>query len=189
MQDAVTFVISALFDLLVITFLLRLLLAWVRADYRNPLSQFVVKVTNPLVIPARRFIPSVGGIDAATVVVLLVLQSLATAILVKLACVGDAAIGQIVLLGLVRLVHLVLNLYFWLIIVYVLSSWIGTGGYNPVLAVLASVVTPLLAPLRRFIPPIGGFDLSPVFALLAIGFLERLMPSGLQMAGLICLRF
>ncbi len=189
MQDALTFVISALFDLYVITFVMRLILAWVRADFRNPLSQFVVKVTNPLVIPARRFIPAVSGIDTATLLLLVVLQSLATGILVKLACVGDAELGQIVVLGLVRLVHLVLNLYFWLIIVYVLSSWVGTGGYNPVVALLSAVVAPLLAPLRRFIPVIGGFDLSPVFVLLAIGFIERLVPSGMQLTGLICLRF
>lgn len=189
MQNAFTFVVSALFDLYVITFVLRFLLARARADFRNPLSQFVVKVTNPLLMPARRFIPPIGGLDTATLLLIVLLQSIGTAILVKLACVGDAGIGQILTLGLVRLVHLVLNLYFWLIIVYVLSSWVGSGGYNPVLAVLSSVVEPLLRPLRRIIPTIGGLDISPVFALLAIGFLERLVPSGVQLAGMICLRF
>lgn len=189
MQDAFTFIISSLFDLYVITFFLRLLLAWTRADFRNPLAQFILKLTNPLVLPARRFIPSVAGIDTATLVVLLVLQSLATAILVKLGCLGDAQIGQILELALIRLVHLVLNMYFWLIAVYVLSTWINQGGYNPAVAVLAAIVEPLLAPFRRIIPPIGGFDLSPVFVFLAIGFLERLIPGGAQLTGLVCLRF
>jgi YggT family protein len=187
MQSALTFLTSALLDLYVIAFVLRLVMAWMRADFRNPLAQFIVKVTNPLVIPARRFIPSIGGVDTATLVVLLAVQSLSTAIVVQLACVGGADIGQIVVYGLFRLAHLVLNLYFWLILVYVLASWIGQGGYNPAIAILASLVDPLLAPIRRLIPTIAGFDLSPIVAFLAIGFVERLIPAGTAFVGLVCI--
>ena len=189
MQNAFTFIIAALSDLYVMTFFLRLVLAWVRADFRNPLSQFIVKVTNPLVIPARRFIPPVRGLDLATLVVLLALQILVTGILVQITCGSDALGGQVVMLALVRLVGLALNLYFWLLVVYVVASWVGQGGYNPAVAILASLVEPLLAPLRRIIPPIGGFDISPVFAFLAIGFLQRLIPSGQQLTGLLCAQF
>jgi YggT family protein len=188
-QNAFTFIISSLLNMYVITFFLRLVLASARADFRNPLAQFIVKVTNPLVIPARRIIPAVGGLDTATLVILLVVQTIATAILVKLSCVGEAQISQIVLFGLVRLVHLILTTYFWLIIVYVVSSWVSPGGYNPALAMLGAVVEPVLAPFRRLIPTIGGLDLSPVFVFLALGFLERLIPGASQVTGLVCLRF
>lgn len=188
MQNAFTFLLSAVLDLYLIAVFLRLLLGWVRADYRNPLSQFVVKVTNPLVIPARRFIPAAGGLDLATVVVLLGLQLVATALLVQIAC-GGGSLGQIAVLGCMRLVSLVLNLYFWLLIVYVIASWISPGGYNPALAVLATIVEPLLAPLRRILPPIAGFDLSPILAFLAIGFLQRLLPGGPALSGLLCAAF
>jgi len=188
-QNALTFILSSVLNMYVITFFLRLTLAWGRADFRNPLAQFILKVTNPLVIPARRFIPAVGGLDTATLAVLLVLQSLATAVLVKFACVGDATIGQIVVFGLIRLVHLILTAYFWLIIVYVVSSWVSPGGYNPALAMLGAIVEPVLAPFRRFIPPIGGLDLSPILVFLAIGFLERVIPGASQVTGLVCLRF
>jgi YggT family protein len=188
-QDGFAFLLSNVFNLYVITFFLRLTLAWARADFRNPLAQFVLKITNPLVIPARRFIPALRRIDTATLVVLIIVQSIATAILVKFACVGDGTIGQILVFGLVRLVHLILTLYVWLIIVYVVSSWVSPGGYNPALALLAAVVEPVLAPFRRIIPPIGGLDLSPVAVFLAIGFLERIIPGASQVTGLMCLRF
>ncbi|MCC7258255.1 MAG: YggT family protein [Gammaproteobacteria bacterium] len=188
MQNALTFLVSALLDIYIIAFFLRLALGWVRADYRNPLAQFVVKVTNPLVIPARRFIPSLGGMDLATVVVLVALQLLATGLLVQIAC-ADATVGQVVVLGLMRLVTLVLNLYFWLLIVWVIASWVSPGGYNPALAVLGAMLEPLLAPLRRVIPPVAGFDLSPIFVFLAIGFVQRLLPSGQALSGLFCAAF
>jgi YggT family protein len=187
MQSALVFLTSALLDLYVISFFLRLVMAWVRAEFRNPLAQFIVKITNPLVIPARRFIPAVAGLDTASLVVLLVVQSLATAIIVQLACVGGAAVSQIVIFGLMRLAHLVLRTYSLLMLVYVVTSWVNTGGYNPAIALLASVVEPLLAPFRRIIPTIGGLDLSPVLALLAIEFLNRLIPAGPGTAGLVCI--
>ena len=189
MQHAFTFIIVALSDLYIMTFFLRLALAWARADFRNPMAQFIVKVTNPLVIPARRFIRPVGNLDLATLVVLLALQILATGVLVQITCGGDAQGGQIVALALTRLVELVLNMYFWLLLVYVVASWVGQGSYNPAIAVLAALVEPLLAPLRRIIPPIGGLDISPVFAFLAIGFLQRLIPGGPQLTGLLCAQF
>jgi YggT family protein len=189
MANAFTFIIAALFDLYVMTFFLRLALAWSRADFRNPLAQFIVKVTNPLVVPARRFIPAIGSLDTATLVVLVVLQSVATGVLAQLACLGSPEVGQIVVLGLVRLVHLVLRTYSLVLLVYVISSWIGQGGYNPALAMLAGLVEPVLAPFRRFIPPVGGFDLSPLFALLLIEFLNRAIPPGAALAGVACAPF
>ena len=103
MQNAFIFIVGALFDLYVITFFFRLVLGWSRADFRNPLAQFVVKVTNPLVVPARRFIPPIGKLDLATLVVLIVLQSLATWVLMRMACVGDPEALQVIGTGLLQL--------------------------------------------------------------------------------------
>ena len=189
MQNALTFLTSAILDLYVVTFYLRLVLGFIRADFRNPLAQVIVKITNPLVLPARRFIPSMAGLDMATIVVLIVLQSLATAILVQLACAGGAEIGQVVAFGLLRLVHLVLRTYTVLLLIYVVSSWIAPGGYNPALALLASLVSPVLAPFRRVIPLLGGLDLSPLAALLIIEFLHRLIPASPLTVGLVCVPF
>ena len=189
MQDAFTFVISALLDLYVIALVLRLVLGLQRADARNPLAQAILKVTDPLVLPARRFIPAAGRLDTATVVILLLVQLLGTGMLASIACAGHSTPGQIMALGLLRLVHLVLRTYFLLTIVYVISSWFSPRGYNPALAMLAAIVEPVLAPFRRFIPALGGLDLSPIFALLAIEFVNRLVPSGYGVVGMVCMPF
>jgi YggT family protein len=189
MRNALTFITSAILDLYVATFFLRLALGWVRGDFRNPLAQFIVKVTNPLVLPARRFIPSLGGLDVATLVVLVLVQSLATAVLVQLACAGGAEVGQIVAFGMLRLIHLILRIYSLLLIIYVISSWFAPSGYNPALALLGALVGPVLAPFRRVIPLIGGIDVSPIAVFLLIEFLHRLIPSGPMRVGLVCVPF
>ncbi len=186
MQDALIFVFRVLIELYIITFVLRLILQWIRADARNPLVQFILRVTNPLVVPLRRYVPNAWGFDTATFIVLFVIQTLATTALLNVACTVAPHVGQIVSLSLLRLVHLVLNVYLFLILAYVILSWIGQGGYNPAVSLLGNIVQPALRPLRRWIPPIAGIDLSPLFALIIIGFVMRLLPSGRAITGLAC---
>jgi len=186
MQNALVFIFRTLLDLYIITFLLRLVLQWVRADFRNPLSQFIVRVTNPLVIPLRRLLPPIGRIDTATVLVLLALELAATAILVNVACVGAPGIGQLFVLAVLRIIQLVLRFYLFVVLIYVILSWVNPGGYNPATALLAAIAEPALRPLRRLIPPIGGLDLSPLFLLIGIQAVTMLLPVGRAMGGLIC---
>ncbi|MEE8280914.1 MAG: YggT family protein [Gammaproteobacteria bacterium] len=189
MEDALIFVFRSLIELYIITFVLRLIMQWIRADTRNPLVQFILRVTNPLVVPLRRYVPTAWGFDTATFVVLFVIQALATTALLNVACTVTPHIGQIISLSLLRLVHLALNVYLFLILAYVILSWIGPGGYNPAVSLLGNIVQPALRPLRRWIPPIAGIDLSPLFALVLIGFVMRLLPSGRAITGLACASF
>jgi YggT family protein len=186
MQDALTFIFRSLLDLYILTFVLRLTLQWVRADFRNPLSQFILRVTNPVVLPFRRLLPPVGGLDTATVVAALALQLIATVVLIKLACIGNPDILQLAGLAALRLVHLLLRIYFFAIIAYVIIGWVAPGTYNPMTSILAAMVEPVLAPLRRLIPPIAGLDLSPIFAILAVQALTMLLPTARLMSGLLC---
>ena len=186
MRDALIFILRTLLDLYIITFVLRLILQWVRADFRNPLAQFIVRITSPLVRPLRRLIPAAGGLDTATLVVVLLLELLMTVVLINLACLGEASISQILLLTLLRLVYLILRIYLFIILVYVILSWIGPGTYNPAVNLLAAIAEPVLKPLRRLIPSIGGFDLSPLFALIGIQALTMVLPVGQAMSGLVC---
>ncbi len=186
MQNALVFVLRTLFDLYVLTFALRLLLQWAAVDKRNPLVQFILRITNPLVIPLRRLLPSIGRIDTATVVLLLGLQLVATTLLVRIGCVAEPAILQILALALLSVVKLVLNVFTWAMIIYVVLSWVSPGGYNPGAAVVAAIVEPVLAPFRRLIPLIGGLDLSPLFALIAIQALAMLLPVDRVVSGLRC---
>ena len=189
MQNALIFVFRTLLDLYIITFVLRFILQWIRADVRNPLTQFIIRITNPLVIPVRRVVPAVGGIDSATVLVVLLLELVATAVLIQLACVGTPDAAQVFLLAIFRLINLVLRIYLFVILFYVILSWITPGTYNPAISLLAAIAEPVLQPIRRLIPPIGGLDLSPLFALIGIQAITMLVPVGRVMGGLVCSAF
>jgi YggT family protein len=186
MQNALLFILRTLFELYVLTFALRLVLQWAAVDKRNPLVQFILRVTNPLVIPLRRVLPSIGRIDTATVVALLVLEIAGTALLVRIGCVGDPAIWQMLSLAALSVVRLALNVFTWSIIIYVILSWVSPGGYNPAAALVAAIVEPVLAPIRRLIPLIGGIDLSPLFALIALQALAMLLPTNRVLSGMLC---
>jgi YggT family protein len=165
MQNALIFLVKTIADLYLLTFLLRFILQWVRASYYNPLSQFVLKVTSPLVVPARRALPSVGGIDVATLVVLVALECVVTWVLIKL--VGAAvSVPAFLLFVLLRLVALTLWFYTVAMFVFVVLSWFAGRVHGPMAMLLADIVEPLLRPVRRALPPIGGFDLSPLLVLL-----------------------
>jgi YggT family protein len=165
MQSALIFLVKTLADLYLLTFLLRFILQWIRASYYNPLSQFVLRVTAPLVIPARRVIPSVAGLDVPTLLVLTLLEALVTWLLLKLVGV-TAPLGTFALLTLLRLVALTLWLYSVALFVYAILSWFGDRGRNPLATVLGEIVAPILAPVRRVLPPIGGLDFSALLVML-----------------------
>ncbi len=186
MSQALTFLLGTLLNLYIGIFFLRLILQYVRADYRNPVSQFIVRVTNPLVAPLRRNIPAIGNIDTATLLVLVTLEILATVLLISLDCGQAPNIIQIIQIAALRLVYLMLRVYLFAIAIYAILSWVSPGGYSPVSSLLATIVAPVLAPIRKLIPPIGGFDLSVLFAFIAIQFLTMLLPIGNVMAGLLC---
>jgi YggT family protein len=186
MRDALTFVFRTLLDLYIITFVLRLILQWVRADFRNPLTQFVLRVTNPLVIPARRLIPPAGNLDTATLVVVLLLELLMTLVMINVACLGSAGIGQIIALTALRVVYLTLRIYLFIILIYVVLSWISPGTHNPAVSLLSSIADPVLRPLRRVIPTIAGLDLSALFAIIGIQAFTMILPIGPAMGGLVC---
>lgn len=172
--NAVVFIIDALARLYLLVLLLRLILPLMRADFQNPLAQAILKLTSPLVIPVRRILPPVGRIDTATVVIAFGIQYLA---LFLIALIKGSSPGIVTLLiaSAISLILLTLNLFFWLIIIRIVVSWISSGGYNPAVAIVYALTEPLLRPFRRLIPPLGGFDISPVFVLIALGALMRLV--------------
>ena len=122
MQSALIFILRTLFDLYVLVFVLRLLMQWARVDTRNPFVQFILRVTNPLVMPLRRLLPPIGRLDSATLMALLGLQMLGTALLVQVGCIGKPGIAPILLITVLGIVRLVLTVFFWAIIIYAVLS-------------------------------------------------------------------
>jgi len=181
MTSALIFLIRTIADLYLLMFLLRFILQWVRASYRNPLSQLVQKVTSPLVVPARRVLPSVAGLDLPTLVVLIVLESLVTFLLLVIVHYPLSISGLLFLVAL-RLVSLTLWFYSVALFVYVLLSWFGDRSGGPMGSVLAEIVEPLLRPVRRLVPPIAGLDLSALLVMLVFqaGLIALALPPFLR---------
>jgi YggT family protein len=167
MQNSLIFLVKTISNLYLYAFLLRFVLQWVRADFYNPISQFVLKATDPLVLPARRMLPSARSIDLPTLIVLFVLQALATWILLSIAG-ATVSVGTFLQLVVLRTLALTLSLYLICIFAYVILSWFAQAQYSPVAALLADIVNPILRPVRRIVPPIGGLDLSALLVLLLI---------------------
>ncbi|MBI5462017.1 MAG: YggT family protein [Gammaproteobacteria bacterium] len=170
----VEFLISTLFSLYVLVLMLRFLLAWVRADFYNPVSQFLVKATNPLLVPLRRVIPPMGGIDMASVLLMLAVQMLAIALILLLRG-GGIGIQALIFISLAELTDLAFKVFIYSIVIQALLSWINPGTYNPAVNLLHSLTEPVLRPVRRLLPPIGGMDLSPLLAVLVLEVLRRLI--------------
>jgi YggT family protein len=172
-MDALLYIVNALVTLLVIAFLLRLLLPLVRADLRNPLGEAVFKLTNPLVLPLRKLLPPVRSFDVASLVALLLVQFAGTTLMRVLAGVGLRP-EAILVGGLRELLLTVLQFYFFAVLAYALLSWFSGAGYSPAGRVLARLVEPLLAPIRRVVPPLGSLDLSALILLIVLQALQRL---------------
>jgi YggT family protein len=171
---ALIYLISTLTDLYVAAILLRLLLQWVRADFYNPLSQFLVKVTNPVLVPARRIIPSIGKLDTASVVVMLLLE-LAQLVVINLLAQSAYGFQFLLLFAFQKLLVTLLVTYFVLIIARVLVSWIAAQSRHPLIPLIYQLTEPVLRPISRLLPPIGGIDLSPLVVLIALRFLLLLL--------------
>jgi len=180
--NAGVFLIQTVFGLYLVAVMLRFLLQMTRADFYNPVSQFLVKVTNPPLIPLRRLIPGLVGIDMAAVVLLLVIQAVEL-VLVGLVQGFSLAIPGLLVLTVAELLNLLLNIYFFTILIQVILSWVNPGGYNPAVALLYSLNEPILSRARRVIPPISGFDLSPIVVFIGIQLIKMLMVSPIADVG------
>ena len=168
------FLITALFDLYILAVMLRFLLGAVRADFYNPISQFLVRITNPLLTPLRKVIPGIRNFDTASVVLMLTLQLIAL-ILVVLLRGAMPPMTTLVITAVIKLLLLLINVYFFCIIIQVIISWINPGQYNPALGLLHSITQPVLRPVQRLIPPVSGIDISPVFAIIGLQVLRMLI--------------
>ena len=167
-MDALIFIVESVLSLAVFAFLLRFLLPLMRVDFRNPLSQAVLSLTNWLVLPLRRVLPPIRRMDTASLVALVAVQLLATFLMFRLRAGALIPVMPLVKLGLISLVTSTIRLFQVLIFVYALLSFIAPGTYSPVVGLLSSLCEPLLRPLRRVLPVIGGLDFSPLVALIGL---------------------
>ena len=173
--NAGSYLISTLFGIYIIIVLLRFLLQLVRADFYNPLSQFIVKATSPILNPMRRVIPGLFGVDFASLLLAYVLQYIEN---ILLFAVRGISVNPIFLLwhSVGSLLTLFLYIYFFAILIQVIISWISPQTYNPATALIHHITEPVLRPARKILPPFSGFDLSPILVFIVLNLLIMFIP-------------
>ncbi len=166
--EILEYLLQTLLSLVLLALVLRFLLQLVRADFYNPISQMLVKVTNPVVAPLRRVIPAVFGIDLATLLLLLAVQ--AAGMCAMLLLNGQALPNPVLLLlwALIGVVALTVQFFFFALLAMIILSWVAPGTGHPAARLLYQLTEPVMAPFRRLVPPVGGLDLSPIFLFIAI---------------------
>lgn len=168
-----TFLVKTLIDLYVIVLLLRIWMQWSRSDFYNPLSQFVVKITQPIVGPLRRIVPSLGPIDSASLLLAFILTTIKYPLLLLIQS-GALSLNPLnLLVGLLSLAKSAGYLVFWIVIIRSLMSWISQGQ-SPIEYLLHQLTEPLMAPIRRIIPTMGGIDFSAMVVILILYLLNYL---------------
>jgi YggT family protein len=172
--NAFAFLVETIFHLYLVALMLRVLLEAIGADYYNPVCQALIKVTDPVVRPLGKILPRVGKLSLAGLVALYILQVIS---LILIGLISGWQLDPLVigLLAMLRLVRMLLVLYLVLIIIGVILSWVGQGFRHPIVPLIFQLTEPVLAPIRRVMPSLGGFDLSPLIALILIQFLILLL--------------
>jgi YggT family protein len=174
-MDAIRYIVDTLLWLLTLAFVLRLLFQSVRANFRDPMADAIVRVTNWLIIPLRRLLPPIRKVDTATVVAVIAVASVRTFAALGLAGQGVGDAGQFLRITVVNLADLVLRIYLFALLLYWLTSFVSPGGYAPGVRLLSQLCEPVLKPVRRIIPPIGQIDFSVLWVSIAIGALLVLL--------------
>ena len=175
LSNAGVFLVSTLFGMYILAIMLRLILQVVRADFYNPVSRFIVKITNPTLKPLRRIIPGIAGIDMASVFVIMVLQMLEFYIISLLRSFPAPDILGLTLYSLVELISLGFYVFLFSIFILALLSWINPGQYNPINNLLQQITEPVLRPARRLLPPMSGMDLSPMLAMVGLWLIKLIL--------------
>ena len=179
LTNPLVFLVEVIFGLYLLIILLRFLLQLVKADFYNPISQFIVKATSPALKPLRKVIPGFGGMDIASLILAWIVATLKI-FFIQLITGKSGLFLLALLLAVPAIVDLFLNIFLFSILIMVILSWVSPGGYNPAVGLLYSLTDPVMKPARRLIPPMGGLDLSPMLVMIGLVLLEMLLIPPLQ---------
>ena len=179
---AAVYVVQTLGSLYLLIVLLRFILQLVRADFYNPLSQFIVRATQPLLKPLRRVIPGFAGIDIASLVLAIIVQLVLLAVIIMLMGSALPPVLQLLVWSLVGVTALFVKIFFFALIISVILSWVAPQSHNPAAMLVNQLCEPVLAPIRGLLPSMGGLDLSPIFAFIALRLVDMLLITNLAMA-------
>lgn len=182
-QNALSLVINTFFDFFLFVILLRLLLQLTRADYYNPVSQFVIRLTNPVLLPMRKVIPNMGNVDTSALLLAFLVAFIKRGLLFSLVYGLVPHPSGLLLLAISDMIGTFVFIYFMAILGQVILSWISNGQYSPITSILYTLTEPIMSRARRIIPPIAGFDLSPIPVLIGLQLITILVTNPLMILG------
>ncbi|MGY8868971.1 MAG: YggT family protein [Pseudomonadales bacterium] len=172
-QDPITLIIRTLGELFIFILLMRFLLQLARADYYNPISQSIVRLTQPVLAPLQKILPKAGRMDLSPLVVALLVKLGTFAALIMMAGGNvQADVVSLLIYAVVGLLDSILNIYFWAVIGSVIISWVAPGSFHPAPQLIGQITEPLFKLAQKVIPPIGGLDLSPILIFLTIQIIQ-----------------
>jgi YggT family protein len=170
-SNAGVFLIQTFFGIYFILIMIRFLMQISRADYYNPICQGIVKLTDPGIKPLKRILPSVRGVDFATLAVAFVVQLVAVMLVVVMKG-GPLFMPLYIAWVLLGMVSTILDIYFFALLIMVISSWIAPQSVNPALALVHQLTEPICRPARKLLPPMGGMDFSIILVFVTITLVD-----------------
>jgi YggT family protein len=179
LNTAAVYVLQTLGSLYLLIVLLRFVLQLVRANFYNPLCQFIVKATQPLLKPLRRVIPSLFGLDMSSLVLAILVQLALMALTLLLTYGTTGNFIQLLIWAIIGVTALFLKIFFFALIISVILSWVAPGSHNPGAELVNQICEPALAPFRRLLPNLGGLDISPILAFMVLKLLDMLVINNL----------
>ncbi len=161
------YVLQTISSLYLTLIVLRFLFQLARADFYNPISQFIVKATNPPLKPLRKFVPGVFGLDMASLTLAIILQF---AVINLAALIYGSFVNPLhaITWGLIGILSLAVDIFFWGMVVTIIVSFVAPQSHHPALLLLRQILEPITAPFRKIIPPMGGLDLSPILVFMVL---------------------
>lgn len=179
LNTAAVYVLQTLGSLYLLIVLMRFVLQLVRANFYNPLCQFIVKATQPLLKPLRRIIPSLFGLDMSSLVLAILVQLALMALTLLLTYGTTGNFVQLLIWSIIGVTALFLKIFFFALIISVILSWVAPGSHNPSAELVNQICEPALAPFRRLLPNLGGLDISPILAFMVLKLLDMLVINNL----------
>ncbi|MGB8712606.1 MAG: YggT family protein [Onishia taeanensis] len=174
--------VNTLINIYLLMLMMRFLLQASRADYYNPISQSVVKVTQPVVKPFQGFLRPVGRFDLATLAAAFLIKVISIILILQIAGYGMPPIAGVAIAGVAALASGILKIYFFALIVMIILSWVAPQASHPGALLVMQLVEPIMAPVRKVIPPLGMIDLSPIVVFISISLLDNLVVGSLTRA-------
>lgn len=171
-SEIFVYLVQTLLSLYLVAMLLRFLLQLVRADFYNPICQFLVKVTNPLVLPLRKLVPGFAGLDMASLLLAIGLQLGGIVALLMINGLELPGIALLLVWSVLGVIGLLVNIYFFALLAMIILSWVAPGSAHPAIYLLHQITEPVMAPVRKVLPAMGGLDFSPILVFILINVIQ-----------------